>query len=182
MDISQYCGSSVRLFALFTLPIQSSKRHAFIFCSHFYATPRGTTNARSRVRHSVCATRISLYHFLSCDWAHPHTDVHVHFSAETIPIPFQFQFRSLWYFYTVNESIPLQESRFIIPIFEESFQHASVQCPHSPDEESTSSMASGLLRSFCDQTPYCRSLYLLKPVVKRRPVSPRYTTYNAREI
>ena len=47
---------------------------------------------------------------------------------------------------------------------------------HLPEEESTSSMASGLLRSFCDQTPYCRSLYLLKPVVKRRPVSPRYTT------
>ena len=40
-------------------------------------------------------------------------------------------------------------------------------------------MESGLLRSFCDQTPYCRSLYLLKPVVKRRPVSPRYTTCNA---
>ena len=50
---------------------------------------------------------------------------------------------------------------------------------HLPEEESTSSMASGVLRSFCDQTPYCRSLYLLKPVVKRRPVSPRYTTCNA---
>ena len=58
------------------------------------------------------------------------------------------------------------------------FSSISAKC-YSPEEESTSSMASGLLRSFCDQTAYCRSLYLLKPVVKRRPVSPRYTTCNA---
>lgn len=42
-----------------------------------------------------------------------------------------------------------------------------------PDDESMISITKGLERSFCDQTAYCLSENLEKPVVKRRPVSPK---------
>ncbi|MPC24210.1 hypothetical protein E2C01_017286 [Portunus trituberculatus] len=49
----------------------------------------------------------------------------------------------------------------------------------TPEEESMVSRRRGVLRFFSSHTPYCRSLNLLKPVVKTRPVSPQYTALHA---